>query len=281
MFDRFSRSWGLLKASASVLKQDKELMVFPLVSTIAALIVIGSFAAPVFAFGWIDQVEEGTAPVLAYAWLFLFYLVQYFVIFFFNTALVGAAMIRLRGGDPTVADGFRIAFGKLGPILGYAAIAATVGMILRVAEQRLGIVGKWIAGLFGAAWTVASFLVVPVLVVENVGPIDAVKKSVELLKKTWGENIIGNVGVGLAFFLMYLLLGVATAGGVALAVGMNNPTLVFTVIGLAIGCFVMLALVQAALSGIYAAALYRYAAEGEAGGAFEANALGQAFGPKK
>ncbi|HET9483466.1 MAG TPA: DUF6159 family protein [Xanthomonadales bacterium] len=281
MFDRFSRSWSLLKASASVLKQDKELMVFPLVSTIAALIVIGSFAAPLFAFGWIDQVEEGTAPVLAYGWLFLFYLVQYFVIFFFNTALVGAAMIRLRGGDPTVADGFRIAFGRLGPILGYAVIAATVGMILRIAEQRLGVVGKWIAGLFGAAWTVASFLVVPVLVVENVGPIEAVKKSVELLKKTWGENIIGNVGVGLAFFLMYLLLGVAAAGGIALAVGMKNPTLVFTVIGLAIGCFVVLALVHAALSGIYAAALYRYAAEGDAGGAFEANALGQAFGPKK
>ena len=281
MFDRFARSWRLMKASAQVLRQDKELLVFPLVSTISALIVIGSFVAPLFAFGWLDQLEEqGAVPAVVYAWLFLFYLVQYFVIFFFNTALVGAAMIRLRGGDPTVADGFRIAFSKIGPILGYAAIAATVGVILRVVEERLGIVGKWIAGLFGAAWTIASFLVVPVLVVEDIGPVDAVKRSVELLKKTWGENIIGNAGVGVAFFLLYVLLIVAAGSALVFAVGTKNATLVATVAGLAVASFVVLALVQAALSGIYAAALYRYAAEGEAGGAFDSNALGQAFRAK-
>jgi hypothetical protein len=280
MFEKFSRSWSLLKASAEVLRQDKELMVFPLVSTIAAILVVGSFIAPIFAFGWIDQLEEGTANVVLYAWLFAFYLVLYFVIFFFNTALVGAAMIRLRGGDPTVADGFRIASSKIVPILGYAAIAATVGMILRAIEERMGFVGKWIAGFFGAAWTVATFLVVPVLVVEDVGPIDAVKKSVELLKKTWGENIIGNAGVGLAFFLLYALLALAAGGAVMLAVNLGQPTLVFVVGGIAIALFVVLALVHAALSGIYAAALYRYAAEGDAGAAFQANALGEAFRPK-
>ena len=281
MFDRFSRSWRLMKASASVLRQDKELMVFPLVSTIAALIVVGSFLAPIFAFGWVDQLEEGTAPVLVYGWLFLFYLVQYFVIFFFNTALVGAAMIRLEGGDPTVADGFRIASSKIVPILGYAAIAATVGMILRAVEQRLGFVGQWIAGLFGAAWTVASFLVVPVLVVENIGPIDAIRKSVALLRRTWGENIIGNVGVGVAFFLLYLLLGIATAAGIVLAIGTKSTVLIATVAGLAIASFVVLALVHAALSGIYSAALYRYAAVGESARGFESSALGEAFRPKK
>ncbi len=280
MFDRFSRSWSLLKASASVLRQDKELMIFPLISTIAALIVVGSFIAPLFAFGWVDQLEEGTASVVVYAWLFVFYLVQYFVIFFFNTALVGAAMIRLRGGDPTVADGFRIAFSKIGPILGYAAIAATVGLILRAIEERLGIVGRWITGLLGAAWTVASFLVVPVLVAENVGPVDAVKKSVELLKKTWGENLIGNVGVGLAFFLIYLLVGLVFAGGIAFAISLKNTAMMFTIGGLAVGVIVVLALIQASLSGIYSAALYRYAAEGQGGAGFETQALSQAFRAK-
>ncbi|HVF33889.1 MAG TPA: DUF6159 family protein [Candidatus Saccharimonadia bacterium] len=276
MFEKFSRSWGLLKASASVLRQDKELMVFPLVSTIAALIVVGSFIAPIFAFGWIDQVDEGTPPILLYAWLFLFYLVLYFVIFFFNTALVGAAMIRLRGGDPTVADGFRIAFGRIVPILGYAAIAATVGLLLRMLEERLGIVGRWISGLLGAAWTVASFLAVPVLVVENVGPVDAVKRSVDLLRRTWGENIIGNAGVGLAFFLMYLVLGLVAAAAVTFASSVSL-VLTATIGALAVAAFVVLALVHASLSGIYAAALYRFAAEGETGGAFASNALDQAF----
>ena len=136
--------------------------------------------------------------------LFLFYLVQYFIIFFFNSALVGAAMIRLDGGDPTVRDGLRIASSKIVPIIGYAAIAATVGLILRIIEERAGFIGRWIAGLFGLAFTVATFLTVPILVTRDVGPVEAVKESAVLLKKTWGENIIGNAGMGLVFFLFYL-----------------------------------------------------------------------------
>ena len=180
MAGRFSNSFALVKASANVLKLDKELMVFPLMSGIATVLVAASFIAPIFMIGpeIFVETESGAASYAAYAFGFAFYLVQYFVIFFFNTALVGAAMIRLRGGDPTVADGFRIAFSKIGPILGYAAIAATVGLILRALEERLGFIGKIMVGLIGAAWTVASFLVVPVLVVEDVGPVDAVKRSV-------------------------------------------------------------------------------------------------------
>jgi hypothetical protein len=128
--------------------------------------------------------------------LFLFYLVQYSIIFFFNCALVGAAMIRLDGGDPTVRDGLRIASSRIVQIIGYAAIAATVGLILRLIEERAGFIGRWIAGLIGLAFTVATFLTVPILVSRDVGPVEAVKESAALLKKTWGENIIGNGGMG-------------------------------------------------------------------------------------
>ena len=135
---------------------------------------------------------------------FVFYLVQYFIIFFFNSALVGAAMIRLDGGDPTVRDGLRIAELAHRADIGYAAIAATVGLILRLIEERLGLIGRWIAGLLGIAFTIATFLTVPILVSRDVGPIEAVKESATLLKKTWGENIIGNAGMGVVFFLFYL-----------------------------------------------------------------------------
>ena len=280
MFVRFARSWSLLKASASVLRQDKELMVFPLVSTIAALIVVGSFIAPVFAFGWIDQVDEGTPPVLLYGWLFLFYLVLYFVIFFFNTALVGAAMIRLRGGDPTVSDGFRIALARIVPILGYAAIAATVGLVLRMIEERLGFIGRWIAGLLGAAWTVASFLVVPVLVVENVGPVDAVKKSVELLRKTWGENLIGQAGLGIAFGFIFFAVIVFCFVIFGLAIATNSVAVIVTAGVVCLIAIAMTALIQAALGGIYAAALYRYATKGEQTQGFAPETLKLAFAPK-
>ena len=206
MFERFSRSWGLIKASAGVLAKDKELLVFPLLSAVCTLLVVAAFVLPAIGLGALDGLGENGVSAGAYLLAFLFYLVQYFVIFFFNSALVGAAMIRLDGGDPTVRDGLRIAAGKALPILGYAAIAATVGMILRAVQERAGFLGRLVAGFLGVAWTLASFLVVPVLVSRDIGPVDAVKESAALLRKTWGENLIGQGGVGLVFFLVFAAL---------------------------------------------------------------------------
>ena len=276
MFERFSRSWALAKASASVLKSDKELLLFPVISTIAMLVVIATFAIPIFALNLFDG---GKADPLAFVLGFLFYVSQYFVIFFFNTALVGAAMIRLEGGDPTVKDGLNIAMSKIGPILGYAAIAATVGMILNALKERAGFLGQIVINLVGAAWTVATAMVVPVLVAQDVGPIDAIKESVSLLKKNWGENIIGNAGIGLAFGL---LIAATILVGVVLALVMSaiSPWLALGVGILTVIAVLLLAVVQAALSGIYAAALYRFAIDGQAPPGFEGGALQMAFQQK-
>ena len=205
MFERLSRSWQLVKASGAVLKQDKELLLFPLISSISTLLVLACFAVPVIGLGALDGLTgrgDGVISTAAYLIAFLFYLSQYFVIFFFNAALVGAAMIRLNGGNPTLGDGLRIASSKAGSILGYAFIAATVGMILRATQERVGFIGKIIVGILGAGWTLATYMVVPVLVTRDVGPVDAVKESAMLLKKTWGENIAGQAGLGLAFGLI-------------------------------------------------------------------------------
>lgn len=278
MFTRLSRSWTLVKASAGVLRSDKELLVFPLVSAICAIVVTASFVLPVFGLGLMEQWagEEGLQP-LAYLLLFAFYLVQYFVIFFFNSALVGAALIRLDGGDPTVRDGLRIAWSRKGAILGYAGIAATVGMILRAIEQRVGFLGRIIVGLIGTAWTVATFLTVPVLVAQNVGPVDAVKESVHLLKRTWGENLIGQGGIGLAFGLLTVAL---VMGGVGLSVALfaaKLPALGAAMVAITVLLAVALALVQAALAGIYSAALYRFAVAGDEPQGFDGVVLREAF----
>ena len=277
MFERFSRSWNLIKASAGVLAKDKELLVFPLLSAICTLIVAAAFVLPALGLGALDGLGNGGMSVAVYAGAFLFYLVQYFVIFFFNSALVGAAMIRLDGGDPTLRDGLAIARSKALPILGYAAIAATVGMVLRAIQERAGFLGRLVTGALGVAWTLASFLVVPVLVSRNIGPIDAVKESALLLKKTWGENLIGQGGVGLVFgLLFFVLLMVGIAAIVAVATT-GNGVLTGLVVALVIVALLLGALVQAALSGIYSAALYRYAI-GEGGSeGFDAQLLGQAF----
>jgi len=276
MFERFSRSWALAKASASVLKSDKELLLFPVISTIAMLVVIATFCIPIFALNLFAGDEPNP---LAFILGFLFYVTQYFVIFFFNTALVGAAMIRLEGGDPTVKDGLNIAMSKIGPILGYAAIAATVGMILNALKERAGFLGQIVINLVGAAWTVATAMVVPVLVAQDVGPIDAIKESVLLLKKNWGENIIGNAGIGLAFGL--LIAGTVVVGVVlALVMSAISPWLGLGVGILTVIAVLLLAVVQAALAGIYAAALYRFAIDGQAPPGFEGGALQMAFQQK-
>ena len=275
---KFARSWALAKASMSVLRSDKELLVFPLLSGLAAMLVAATFLLPMFGLGLFDRVDgSDSVPPLFYLWAFAFYLVQYFVVFFFTTALVGAAMVRLDGGDPTVGTGLRIAAGKWVSILGYAAIAATVGMILRGIEQRAGIVGKIVAGFVGVAWTLATFLTVPVLVAQDIGPVEAVKESATLLKRTWGEGLIGNGGIGLIGGLamvavmivgatLVVFLAQAGLGGLALAVG-----------ALAVLAFVGIGLVQSALGGIYSAALYRYAVAGDAPAGFDGVLLRDAF----
>jgi hypothetical protein len=271
---RFERSWNLVKASAAVLRSERELLVFPLLSAIGSLLVTATFVVPLAIGG---ALTRHGSPDWLWPLGFLFYLVQYFVIFFFNAALVGAARIRLDGGDPTLADGFRLAASRWTAILGYAAIAATVGLLLRALQERAGFIGRWIVGLLGIAWTVATFLAVPVLVNENVGPIDAVKRSAELLKRSWGENLIGNVGLGFVFGLIVMawaLLGIGAvmlalnAGATAAAIGAG----VVAVIG-----FLLLGLVQSALQGVYAAALHRYAQTGQSGSGFDGALIADAF----
>lgn len=276
MFEKFSRSWDLVKASAGVLRSDKELMLFPILSSLATLVVLATFLVPVFAL----RVFENGVGVGGIVFGFLFYFCQYSVIIFFNCALVGAAMIRLDGGDPTLRDGFDAAKSRLPAILGYAAIAATVGLILQSLKDRdNNFIVRMIGSGLGAAWTLATFMVVPVLVSQNVGPIDALKRSIGLLKQTWGENAIGNVGIGAAFGLI-LFLVIAAGVGLSFVAAQVSVGLAIAVGAVFLVAVLLLGVYQAALSGIYSAALYRYATEGEAPAAFRALELQTAFKAK-
>lgn len=284
MFRRLSNSWQLIQSSAAVLRSDKELLIFPLLSAVASLIVMATFALPMFLAGLFEAMVAdgwGLAKIAGFIVAFLFYLTQYFVIIFCNTALVGAAMIRLKGGDPTVGDGFRIAFERIGNIFGYAVISATVGIILRRLQER-GFLGRIAAGFIGLAWNLATFLVVPVLVVENIGPLDAVKRSANLLKQTWGEQIVGNFGIGTIFTLLTLLLLLLSIPIIALVgAATESLALVGLMVFLLVFLLVVLGLVNSALSGIYAAALYRYAAEGQSSGYFSPEIMQDTFKPKR
>lgn len=275
MFEKLSRSWELVKASAAVLRSDKELMLFPVLSGIATLAVLATFLLPMFALRiFADGFGIGGA-----VFGFLFYFCQYSVIIFFNCALVGAAMIRLDGGDPTLRDGFDAAKSRLPSILGYAAISATVGVLLQAMKSKDNFLVRLLGSGLGAAWTLATFLVVPVLVSRDIGPIDALKQSTALLKRTWGENAIGQVGIGAAFGLITFAAVLLGIGLVVLAAQASIALAVAVGVAFAIGVL-LLGIYQAALSGIYSAALYRYAVSNETPEAFRGVALAQAFAPK-
>ncbi len=283
MFTRLSNSWELVKASWAVLRADKELIVFPIVSAIASLIVLATFAVPLFLSGLFEAMfaeDFGAARLVGYATVFLFYLVQYFVILFANTALVGAAMIRLDGGDPTVGDGFRIAWQHVGAVFGYAMISATVGLVLRWLAQR-GAIGRLVSSLIGLAWGLATFLVIPVLVVEDVGPVEGIKRSTRMLRDTWGEQIAGNISIGLVFGLLIFLTvvaGIAATAGLASLTG--SIVLIILNILLFVVVIVFLILISSTLSGIYSAAVYRFAAGKETDVFFSPELVESAFRKK-
>jgi hypothetical protein len=274
MFQKIADSWELVKASAGVLNQDRELLVLPVLSFLATLVVAASFMLPVLSFK--QALAANQIPPELYVLGFLFYFVQYFVIFFFNAALVGAAQMRFRDEDPTLGDALACARGVVIPLLGYAAIAATVGVILRAVAERSGFLGRLVVGLMGIGWTLATFLVVPVLVHEQVGPVEAIKQSTGLLKRTWGENIAGTVGIGTVFGVASVLVLFVTLALFMVLVPVSK-FLAIVVAVLAVVSLLGMAVYQAALTGIYQAALHRYATIGTLPPGFNQDLVDNAF----
>ncbi len=261
-FERLSYTWELMRASGSVLKRDKALVLFPLFSGIACLLVLASFIAPLFVADthWLRASFEHPSQqqkVLAWVYLFAFYFVNYFVITFFNVAIVACAVSRLAGGEPTFGGGLREAFSRIHLIAGWALLSATVGLLLKLIETQNKKVGHLIASVLGAAWTIMTFLAVPVLVVENKGPIASLKESASLLRKTWGTQVVGNFSFGLIFFLLFLP-GIFLFVLAATVMAKAGAMLGLMVLGLAIAYIVILALIQSALHSIFQAAVYTY-----------------------
>ena len=289
MFSRISNSWELVKQSWSVLKSDKELLIFPIASSIALFVVFISFLIPIIGSGILQAFADGSgsrvasngAEIVGLVVAFVFYLINYTIITFSNTALIGAAMIRLRGGDPTARDGWRIAQSRIGTIIGYAAIAATVGMILRAIQNNDNIIAKIVAGIIGFAWSIATYMVVPVLVVEDIGPIDAIKRSASLLRQTWGEQLIGEFSIGTIFgLLMFGAIFLIGAPLFFLAASSESVAMIILAVTVVFIIIVVLSVISSTLSGIFQAALYLYATEGTTGGAFSEDIIAGAFKEK-
>ncbi len=260
---RIGRGWQLTKVSFGVIRQDKELLLFPFLGLIVSGLMWGLFLASIFIFdiAFFEQVQEQSA-ILYYLLYFLFYLVTAFVAIYFQAAVVGSAMIRLDGGTPTVRDAFREANKHIGQLFKWALVSATVGLILRAIRERGGFIGRIIAAGLGIAWALASYMAIPVIVAEGLGPWAALKRSASLFRKAWGETLVGGLGMGVILFLLALLGVVPLIAGVYLAI--NVSLLVgLIVIGVAAVYWFIIFLLWGAAWPVLSAVLYRYAAQGK------------------
>ncbi|MCU0799746.1 MAG: DUF6159 family protein [Candidatus Thermoplasmatota archaeon] len=279
---RLSNSWDIFKTCFKVLGKEKMLVIYPLVSMLAMGVVLMIFFG-LFIFAFLAQAlsESMSLPVLilTMALIWAMYVAMYFVAIFSNVAIVGCARMRLDGKDPIFSDGFKIAFSRIGPILGWALLAATIGLILQFIRERMGQVGRIIAGLLGMAWNILTYFVVPVIAAENVGPFTAVKRSFQILKKTWGEALVVNFGLGAVsaiFFLVYIVLWI-----VLLLVSSIFWPLFFVILAIGTLGLIVLWAVFIALKGILMAVLYKYATTGQVGFEFKKSTIQSMFVPKK
>ncbi len=265
-------SWEIAKRSWAVLRADKTLAWFPVLSALGSLVVIAALGGVFLAAGIDDSASGASLQPIGYVLIVVAYLALAMVQTYFLAGLVAGADQRLRGQDSTLRSALEIANSRLHRLLPWAVVTATVTMVLQAIEERFGIVGTIVARLVGLAWNLVTFLVVPILVLEDLGVGDALKRSKDLFKKTWGENVLGQFGLGFVGFLLalpgILLIAIGAAAGTAA---------LFVLGGIGVILLVASAVIVSALSGIYRTALYHYAANGTVPGEFSGIDFDAAF----
>ena len=266
-----SRGFRLAKASWQVVREDRELLWLPIISFFCSLIVMAVFALGALGIGLPENQSSQVSPAL-YVLAFVMYVALAFVSIYFNAAVIGTAMKRLQGEDASIHDGLALARQHIGKIFVWAVITATVGMILRSLQERAGILGRIVLGIVGIAWTVLTFFVVPVLLFEPVGVGESIKRSGSIFRQRWGETFIGNGTIGLAIFVVSI--PILIVGGLITAA---VPVLGIVVLVVAVGALMA---IGSATTGVFNAALYRYATTGETSGAFTQEDMASSFRPK-
>ncbi|MCY3636689.1 MAG: DUF6159 family protein [bacterium] len=262
------------KASWAVLQHDRELAVLPILGALASLAVVAAIGIPIWlSTSGIDDggSSAGSDPMLWIAGIIILLAVTVITVFF-NAAVVSGARERFSGGDPTISSAIKGAFARLHVIVPWAILALTVGMIIRAIQSSDNIVTRILGSLLDMAWGVLTFLVVPILVVEQTGPFSSLRRSGELLRHTWGENLIAQVGFGIVGLvaaipgIIIIALG-ASAGSVGALVAM--------VIGF--GWIALVSVVISTLTAIFQMALYIYATTGQVPMGFENSGMNDVF----
>ena len=246
---RFSNGWTIAKNSFKVLRENRQLIVFPILSGISIILIFASFFTVALGIaGWnVDNMRD-LGTIGSYVVLFVFYIINYFVVVFFNMALIHCTSLYFKGEEVTIRKGIDFSMSRISSIFAWAVFAGTIGAVLKIIQENLGSLGKIITGIIGIVWSVATFFVVPVIAYENLGPVGAFKKSANLMKEKWGERI----GAGFSFFLIEVV-AVLAIGIVGFVLASVN---VIAGVAIAVIGILLLLTVISALKTIFISAIY-------------------------
>lgn len=271
---RIKRGWALTKKSWALLNGHRELIRFPLYGAVATtLLAIVTLGPGLYL--WDDDQFAGAIPLFVIG-----VYVLSFVGFYFSVGLAACADMIFRGQEATVSDGLAVARTRLRQISGWAAVSAAISLVMGLLENQGGALGTLAARLVGMAWTLITFLAVPVIAIEGTGPFETIKRSGSLFRERWGQQITGNIAIGAAIFLLGVLpAAVLIVAGILIWSSASFVGAVLVVIGALVLAIAML--ISRALSGIFGVALYRYALDGEVVGGFTQEDMESAVRVKK
>jgi len=296
---RFKRSWILFARSLSVIGQNKKLLWFPLISSAFVCLIVLFFLLPLAFWDtghsftqsshWRsiadhfmvmgEQNDPAGLTLLGLACGAVIYLISIILATFFNVAFYSEILSALNGNPVSIARGLRLALSKLKPILMWSMLTGIVGIIIKGLEEKLGFVGRWIMKLIGIAWSVAAVFVIPVIIREDksVNPLGFLKRSAVMLKKTWGESLIGYLGI--RFGGVICVLGSLVLFAIPLGIGLalENPWVIIPAVALEFLCLMVITYLLNIASQVYRCALFIYASEGVVPGPYDQDMMDLAW----
>ncbi len=288
--NRISRSWEIFKTSYALIMGQKKLLIFPAVSFVCTIVL----AVLILGTGWgileasgidivamMDKASQSSGEdvsqkteVIGFIAFALVYFCSVFIASFFSTAFYSQIMVGLRGEEVSISNGLGFAFKRIGAIFMWAMLAASVGLILKILEERLGWLGQLVIKLIGLVWAVATVFAIPVIVFDTSisNPIEVVKTSAGAIKKTWGESLVGFMGLGVLNGLSFVLfifyaIGISIITAAVGAQGIAAGFLIAT-IPLAFLAWLAFAYIVNVAEKVYIATLYIYSQENFIPGSF-------------
>jgi Family of unknown function (DUF6159) len=253
---------------------------FPILSAIFVMIALAAIGVPALIVSGVTAAEDiDQSNPFYYLIAAVAMYTSTFIAIFFNVALAACAARSLRGQDTTVGEGLRAARQRIGPILGWTLVACTVGLMLQVLQDRVPLAGRIATWIAEAAWSIATFFVVPVIALEGLGPIQALRRSVDVVKAKWGESAAGSVAITALTVPIAFLVALLGGAGAVLLIAMGLQPLGVAIIGATVAGVIMISVVSSALAGIFRVAVYEFAATGQTVAAFDSGLLQTAFDP--